>query len=225
MVPRVLLDTAQIPGDDSAELRLIQRGSDFSIMLGSNELMNSRLSGSEEELATLACARIKRARPRMLIGGLGMGFTLRKALAELPAEAEVEVAELVPAVVDWARGPLAHLHGDSLDDPRVHIFECDVSDRIRTARSDYDAILLDVDNGPDGLTRKSNNKLYSPTGLGFAEEALRPGGVLALWSAAPDPKFSRKLSDTGFRVEEVIVRAASGGKGARHIVWVATRPS
>jgi len=225
MVPRVLLDTAYVPGDDGAELRLMQRGNDFSIMLGSNELMNSRLSGSEEELATLAIARITRPKPRMLIGGLGMGFTLRKALAELPVDADVEVAELVPAVVHWAKGPLAHLYGDSLSDPRVHILECDVSDMIRTARSDYDAILLDVDNGPDGLTRKSNNKLYSPTGLGFAEEALRPGGVLALWSAAPDPKFTRKLRDTGFRVEEIIVRAASGGRGARHVVWVATRPS
>jgi spermidine synthase len=220
MVPRVLLDTAQVP--DGGELRLLQRGAEFSIMLGANELMNSRLSGSEEALAELACDKIgDRPRPRMLIGGLGMGFTLRAALARLPTDAEAVVAELVPAVIAWAHGPMAALHGDSLTDPRTRIIEADVA--VPIAQGDWDAILLDVDNGPDGLTRAGNDRLYGARGLAFARAALRPGGILAVWSSAPSKPFSRRLSEAGFIVEEVVARANRRG-GARHIIWFASIP-
>ncbi|WP_424360710.1 spermidine synthase [Methylocystis parvus] len=223
MIPWSLIDTAQIPGGEGA-LRLMRRGAEFSIMLGQNELMNSRLSGSEEALATLSCERIhSRPEPRILIGGLGMGFTLRAVLAVLDSRARVVVAELVPAVVAWARGPMAELHGASLTDPRVSIREGDVGQIIRSARSSYDAILLDVDNGPEGLTREANDGLYHASGLAAAREALRPGGVLAVWSCAPDRSFTQRLQKAGFGVEEIKVRANGKGGGARHVVWIATR--
>jgi spermidine synthase len=223
MVPRILIDRTEIPGG-GGELRLIKRGEEYSIMLGSNELMNSRLSGSEEALASLACARIAgRKGPALLIGGLGMGFTLRTALTELGPEAKLVVAELVPAVVEWAHGPLKHLFGDSLTDRRVSIVEADVGDLIGDASGHYDAILLDVDNGPDGLTHEGNDRLYNKAGLRRAWAALRPGGVLAIWSAAADRAFSHRLGKTGFQVEEVRVRAASGGRGAHHVVWIASK--
>lgn len=223
MIPRVLIDTAMIPGGNG-QLRLMQRGAEFSIMLGNNELMNSRLSGSEEALATLSCARIEgRKAPRILVGGLGMGFTLRAALAVLPRDAELIVSELVPEVIAWARGPMAEWHGESLDDPRVNLIEGDVGPLIAHARADYDAILLDVDNGPDGLTRNANNRLYNGEGLRIARAALRPGGVLAVWSSASDAAFTRRLHEAGFRVEEVVVRANGDKGGARHIIWFATK--
>jgi spermidine synthase len=223
MIPRVLIDVAEVPGG-GGELRLIQRGSEFSIMLGANELMNSRLSGSEEALAAIACQRISAtARPRLLIGGLGMGFTLRAALNALGAGARIEVAELVPAVIRWASGPMAPLFGGSLTDARVSILEADVGDLIASARAHYDAILLDVDNGPDGLTRAANDRLYDMDGLGRARGALRPGGVLAIWSSRPDRAFSQRLRKAGFAVEEVTVRANAGRAGARHLIWLAAR--
>lgn len=223
MIPRILLDTAQIPGGDG-ELRLMRRGAEFSIMLGNNELMNSRLSGSEEALATLSCERIRaRPRPRILIGGLGMGFTLRAALSALDAQARIVVAELVPAVVAWARGPMAEVFGDSLTDPRVRIEEADVGRVIRSGRSAFDAILLDVDNGPEGLTREANDSLYSIAGLTAARDALRPGGVLAVWSSGPDQNFSRRLGKAGFDMDEVKVRANRARAGSRHVIWLATR--
>jgi spermidine synthase len=224
MVPRILIDTAAIPGE-GGELRLIRRGGEYSIMLGSNELMNSRLSGSEEALATLACARLPAGpRPALLIGGLGMGFTLRAALRVLGPEAKLVVAELVPAVVKWARGPLAHIFAGSIEDPRVTVVEADVADLIAAECSAYDAILLDVDNGPDGLTRATNDRLYDKGGLARARAALRPGGVVAIWSAAPDKSFSQRLRNAGFAVEETAVRANAGRSGARHVVWLATKP-
>ena len=203
MIPWSLLDTAQVPGGDG-ELRLMRRGAEFSIRLGHTELMNSRRSGSEEALATIVCVRIRgRARPRILIGGLGMGFTLRAALAALGSEARVIVAELVPAVVTWARGPMLEVFGDSLTDPRVSIHEADVGHLIRSGRSTFDAILLDVDNGPEGLTRKANNGLYDAEGLSAARASLRSGGVLAVWSSGPDLQFTQRLRKTGFDVDEV----------------------
>ncbi len=223
VIPWTLLDTAPVPGG-AGELRLKRRGAEFSIMLGNNELMNSRLSGSEEALATLSCARIAmRAQPRALIGGLGMGFTLRAALGALGAKAQIVVAELVPAVVAWARGPMAEIFGDSLTDPRVRIEVEDVGRAIRSGRGFYDAILVDVDNGPEGLTRDANSGLYGQDGLRAARAALRPGGVLAVWSCAPDRDFSARLRKAGFRVEEVKARANGRGGGARHVIWVATR--
>ncbi|KAA9383281.1 spermidine synthase [Neorhizobium galegae] len=221
MLPWIQLDRATIPGE-GGELRLKQRGSEFSIMLGSTELMNSRLSGSEEALATLSCERIAgRKNTHMLIGGLGMGFTLRAALGALPDDTRVTVAELVPAVVDWARGPMAEFHKGTLDDPRVDIHVGDVGALIRSRAAAYDAILLDVDNGPDGLTRASNDSLYNHTGLRAAKAALRENGVLAVWSSAPDAGFTRRLRDVGFATEEVYVRA-NGKRGGRHVLWMAT---
>jgi spermidine synthase len=222
MLPWIELDRATIPGD-GGELRLKQRGREFSIMLGSTELMNSRLSGSEEALATLSCERIAgRKNATMLVGGLGMGFTLRAALGALPADAHVVVAELVPAVVEWARGPLADLHAGTLDDPRVAVHVGDVGALIRSKTAAYDAILLDVDNGPDGLTRASNDALYSHNGLRSAKAALRANGVLAVWSSAPDSAFTRRLREVGFATDEIGVRANSKN-GARHVLWMATK--
>ncbi|ANK89407.1 MULTISPECIES: spermidine synthase [unclassified Rhizobium] len=222
MLPWIQLDSATIPGE-GGELRLKQRGSEFSIMLGANELMNSRLSGSEEALATLSWERINaHPKPRILIGGLGMGFTLRAALAVLPEDAGVTVAELVPAVVAWARGPMAEVFKGCLDDPRVGIHQGDVGEAIRAGKAAYDAILLDVDNGPDGLTRKSNDRLYDFNGLRAARDALRPGGVLAVWSSGPDSDFTRRLKDSGFSVDVVNTRA-NRKRGARHVIWLAVR--
>lgn len=219
MIPRETLATAPVPG--GGELRLVRRGAEFSIMLGGNELMNSRLSGSEEALAELALDRVGgRPRPRILIGGLGMGFTLRAALARLGADADVAVAELVPAVVAWARGPMAEIFAGSLDDPRVRVVETDVAALIEPAGARWDAILLDVDNGPDGLTRPENDRLYDPAGLARAGAALAPGGVLGIWSSAPDPRFTARLRRAGFHAQEQTVRAR-GARGPRHTIWIA----
>ena len=221
MIPWMQLDAARIP--DGGELRLMQRGAELSIMSGSIELMNSRLSGSEVALASLACARLAgRPKPRMLIGGLGMGFTLRAALSALPKDAGVVVAELVPAVVAWARGPMAQLFEGCLNDPRVAVRETDVAEVIGAARGVFDAILLDVDNGPGGLNRDANDRLYSLVGLAAAKRALKPGGVLAVWSAGRDDGFTRRLRGAGFAAEEVPVRATGGRRGARHVIWLAT---
>jgi spermidine synthase len=223
MIPWVKLDTARVPGADG-ELRLMRRGTEFSIMLGANELMNSRLSGSEAALATLACKKIETTkRPHLLIGGLGMGFTLRAALAVLEPNARIDVAELVPAVVAWARGPMAEIFGGCLDDPRVRIKEEDVLKAIRTHKGAFDAILLDVDNGPEGLTRSGNDALYDLKGLRSSHAALRPGGVLAVWSSGPNAAFSKRLRSAGFDVNEVTVRATGKGGGARHVIWIAVR--
>jgi spermidine synthase len=223
MIPWLLLDTTQVPGG-GGELHLKRRGTEFSITLGHNELMNSRLSGSEQALATIACERIRgRLRPQILIGGLGMGFTLRAALAALRADARIIVAELVPAVLAWAQGPMAEIFGKSLIDPRVSIRDADVGHLIRSDGSIFDAILLDVDNGPEGLTRKTNNALYDLKGLSAARAALRPSGVLAVWSSGPNLKFSWRLRKAGFKVEEVRTRANGSRGGARHVIWIATR--
>ncbi len=222
MQPREWIGSAKVPG--GAELTLYRRGRDFMIVLDRNELMSSRMSGSEEALANLTCARLRgRAAAHLLIGGYGMGFTLRAALAALGGEARITLAELVPEIIDWARGPMAELAAGCLDDPRVHLVQDDVADVIAAGRGAYDAILLDVDNGPDGLVRQANDRLYSAQGLAGAKAALRPGGVLAIWSAGEDAAFARRLSQAGFAVDEVAVRARSNGKGPRHIIWFAQK--
>lgn len=220
MIPWVRVDTANVPG--GGELRLMQRGSEFSIMAGAIPLMNSRMSGSEIALAELACGRLRgRRNCRVLIGGYGMGFTLRAALSGLATSAEVVVAELVPAIIKWARGPMAGLTAECLDDPRVSLREVDVAGLIASAQSRFDAILLDVDNGPDGLSRSANGKLYDLRGLRAARKALRPGGLLAVWSAVPDRAFKARLDHAGFLVDEVKARAHKG-RGGRYVIWIAT---
>ncbi len=223
MIPWIFLDSAPVPGG-KGEMRLYQRGREHSIMVDGHELMNSRVHSSEDALAELVCARLTGlANPRMLIGGLGMGYTLAAALGKLGPQAEVLVAELVPAVVEWNRGYLAEFAGYPLQDPRVSVHEGDVAQQIAAAPRAFDAILLDVDNGPEGLSRKSNDRLYNGTGLRAAFNALRPAGVLAVWSAGPDPQFSKRLRQTGFAVDEVRVRARGPRGGARHMIWLATR--
>jgi spermidine synthase len=223
MIPWLQIDTARVPGAD-IELRLMRRGEEFSMMLGQNELMNSRLSGSEEALATLTCKKIEAVkRPHLLVGGLGMGFTLRAALAVLGREARITVAELVPAVIAWARGPMADLFGSSLTDPRASIREADVVDVIKTSPSAFDAILLDVDNGPEALIRKANDALYDLNGLKAIRGALRPGGILAVWSSGPNIAFTKRLRAADFDVNEVGVRATTKRSGAHHVIWFATK--
>lgn len=222
MIQRELLGTAQIPGGE--ELRLLRHDRDFIITIGRNELMSSRMSGSEVALAEMTCDRLESLHnARLLIGGYGMGFTLRAALARTGKDARLVVAELVPGIIEWARGPMAELAAGCLDDPRVELRLGDVTDAIAAAPSNYDAILLDVDNGPDGLTRADNEGLYARPGLLAARTALRPGGVLAVWSAAPDPAFARRLRQAKFAVEEVTVRARTNGKGPRHTIWFARK--
>lgn len=224
MIPWELLGTAEMPGE-GGQLRLMRRGGEYAIRLGHTELMNSRLSGSEEALATQACARLAPGKkPRILIGGLGMGFTLRAAQKALPPDAVIDVAELVPEVVHWARGPMADVFGDSLADPRVSVLVGDVLAIMRKAARTYDAILLDVDNGPEGLTRSDNDAIYDQRGLADSLAALRPGGVLAVWSAAPDRFFPARLKRVGFAVEEITVKADRGKRGAKHVIWLASRP-
>jgi spermidine synthase len=186
--------------------------------------MNSRMHGSEDALAELACARMADGRrPHVLIGGLGMGYTVAAALHQLKADGRLVVAELVPAVVRWNRGPLAGLAGRPLEDDRVTVREVDVAQILKAEQGTYDAILLDVDNGPEGLTRKSNDWLYSRAGLGAAFTALRPAGVLAVWSASPNRVFAQRLREAGFVVEEVNVRSRGPHKGTRHTIWLAGR--
>lgn len=223
MIPWEHLDTAPIPGEQDT-MRLMRRGEEYTIFVGPIELMCSRRPGSERALATLTCERLTdRPNARILIGGLGMGFTLDSALDALGPKARVVVSELVPAVAEWARGPLAHIFGDSLDDPRVELRVGDVNAAIQSGKGQWDAILLDVDNGPDGLTRRSNDKLYDVHGLRRARFALRPGGILAVWSVAPDRKFKARLENCGFQVDERRIHA-HGTKGVRHVLWLATRP-
>ena len=226
MIPWKLLDLAQTPGRGE-ELRLYQRDTEYEIKAGDYELMNSHLHGSEDALAELACQRINtHPQARILIGGLGMGFTLRSALDGLGDTAQVVVAELVPEVVRWNRTFLADLAGSPLDDARVIIHEADVAQLIKKARRDYNAILLDVDNGPQGLTTRNNEWLYSAQGLRAAFDALQPKGVLAVWSPGPDAAFSKRLCKAGFELDEVRVPARGIGKSkgaGHHIVWTAIR--
>lgn len=223
MLPRETIATAAIPGGDT--LTLVSHGRDYVVMLGRDELMGTRMQFSEEQLAILTLERVAAPRPRVLIGGYGMGFTYRAALDRLPPGGGVTVAEVVPDVVEWARGPLAHLTGATLDDPRGTVIIADVAalidDAIDGTTPRYDAILLDVDNGPDGLVRDGNDRLYSLSGLRTAKAALRPGGVLAVWSAAKDPVFTNRLRKAGFAVDEVSVRARAKGKGPQHVIWFA----
>jgi spermidine synthase len=221
VIPREIVGIAEVPG--GPPLRLVRHGRDFIIMLDRNELMSSRMSGSEEALGVMTCERLRRPdSARLLIGGYGMGFTLRAVLEKLGPSARMVVAELVPGIIEWARGPMAAMTKDCLDDPRVEIRIEDVGRAIEAGKTSYDAILLDVDNGPDGLTRPANDGLYSPRGLANARGALKPGGILAIWSAGADAAFTKRLKQAGFAVEEVRVRARANGKGPIHTIWFAS---
>ncbi len=223
MISWEIVDTAPIPGN-GGELQLSRRGTEFSIsIVGAGILMGSRAHGSEDALARLTCRKIAgRSRVRVLIGGLGMGFTLAASLQYLGDDAEVVVAELIPAVVKWNRGALGEAAGCPLADARTTVCEGDVAKILRAERQSFDAILLDVDNGPAGMTRKKNNWLYTIDGLAAAYTALRPQGMLAVWSAGPDRKFTQRLQKTGFKVNQARVHE-SGNKGDLHTIWLAER--
>jgi spermidine synthase len=217
-----LIDHADIPG--GSHLQLVRHGQDFEILHGGDQLMGSWESRSEKALATLVCPRLKGSSIRILIGGLGMGFTLRAALDILPASATVIVSELVPKVVSWAEGALSHLFGQSLSDPRVALEIRDVHDLIVEQEGCLDAILLDVDNGPDGFTNVANERLYSRWGLRAALAALRPGGILAVWSAYPDDAFCARLEEIGFLVEEITIPIEKDRSDYDHVIWLAVKP-
>lgn len=221
MIPRELLGSAPVPGH-LAELRCFRHDGDFTIWLDGTELMSSRVHGSEEALAELALQRLgARAAPRLLVGGLGMGFTLARALALVDAAAVVDVAELVPEIVTWNRDLLGHCAGHPLRDPRTNLIVGDVGALLAAASRTYDAVLLDVDNGPVGLTHPDNDGLYGDQGLASARAALRPGGVFGIWSSARNPVFETRLRHCGFAVERHQVRARRD-KGPRRTIWVAS---
>jgi spermidine synthase len=224
MIPRILLGTANIP-NNGGELRLTQREDDFSIHLKGvrGELMSSRVHCSELALAELGCAHIQgMEKSKVLVGGLGMGFTLAAALKATSKSSQVVVAELVPEVIEWNKGPLGECAGRPLDDNRVQVHLGDVAELFKTKKATYDAVLLDVDNGPEGFTQADNNELYSIESLQAIQQTLHPGGVLAIWSAWHDPKFTLQLKKACFKVEVKTVRAHKG-KGSRHTIYLARR--
>lgn len=223
MIPWEEIERAEVPGGEE-EVILSKRGTEFSIRVAATELMNSRIHGSEDALAELTCSRISR-KPgrRILIGGLGMGYTLAAALQHSGDDSLITVAELIPAVIRWNREHLGHLAGNPLADGRVFVRQEDVAKTITREKSIWDAIILDVDNGPDGLTRKINDRLYGLSGLKNAFLALRTGGVLSIWSSGTDEQFTSRLEQCRFQTEIVTVRARKPGKGARHTIWLATK--
>jgi spermidine synthase len=217
------LGDAPIPGN-SQSLSLYRGKDDFFIKIssGGGELMSTRKHGSEDALGALPCRRLKnKDSARVLIGGLGMGFTLAAVLKEVGPNAEATVAELIPEVVEWNRGPLGEFSGFPLEDPRTQVYVGDVAKLLRSKRGHFDVIALDVDNGPEGLTKSSNDWLYSTPGIIAAQEALKTDGILAYWSAGPDQAFQDRLRRSGFFVEDVTV-FAHGKKGARHTIWLAS---
>ena len=224
MIPLKEIERAEIPGQ-AGEIILLRRGAEFSIRTAGKELMNSGLHASEDLLAELAYSRLQpKSGARVLIGGLGMGYTLAAALKQWGPDTQIVVSELIPAVVEWNRKYLGHLAGMPLADPRVVVLEEDVGNIISKSHCAWDAILLDVDNGPDGLTRKGNDRLYTRSGLQMSFLALRPGGILAVWSCAADAAFTRRVKQCGFKTETVAVRGRAPAKGARHTIWLAAKP-
>lgn len=220
-----LLDRALIPGN-AGELLFYQRGDEYAIEVVGirGDLMSTAIHGSEDALAELAIKKLPdRSKAHVLVGGLGMGFTLAAALKHIGARGRVTVAELVPEVVKWNQGPMGERAGNPMLDPRAVVRVIDVAEAIAEAKGVYDAILLDTDNGPEGLTQRANDRLYSSSGLQAAMRALRPQGVLAIWSTDPDGPFTKRLRGAGFRVEEVKAHA-HGTKGTKHHLWFATRP-
>lgn len=218
------IDRVKIPGQEQ-EMTLQKRGEEFSIRTSGVELMNSRVHGSEDELASLTCKKLNHGTGlNILIGGLGMGFTLAAALKHTTADTRIIVSELIPAVILWNKKFVGHLSGMPLDDSRVQIKDEDVAKTIRDKKSFWDAILLDVDNGPEGIIRKENNRLYDSSGLKASFRALRPGGILSVWSAGDNEAFTQRLKQCGFHTEKKMTRARHSQKGSRHIVWLAQKP-
>lgn len=222
MKQRTLLGQALIPGGDRI-LKLYQGKDDCTILIsGKGELMSTRRHASEDALGTLACQLLPQSESvSVLIGGLGMGFTLAAVLGATGAQSNVVVAELVPEVVEWNKGPLGDYSGNPLADARTTVYHGDVSDLLRSATPSYDVIALDVDNGPEALSTSGNNWLYSTEGISCASESLNRGGVLAYWSATPDVVFSRKLRKCGLRVVEKSI-FAHGSKGTKHTIWLSS---
>lgn len=222
MLPWVTLASARTP--DGADITLRRRGEEFVVRVAGHDLMSSRQHGSEDAMARLACEPLRqRPAARVLVGGLGLGYTLRATLDALPADASVVVAELVPALVDWNRDVLAPLAGRPLDDARVQVEVGDITRLIRRENERFDAILLDVDNGPSALTSPGNAWLYREPGLRALQALIRPGGTLVVWSAGPDAAFERRLKAAGFRAESVDVPAHAGARGTRHVLFVGRR--
>jgi spermidine synthase len=209
------------PTPDGGEIVLYERAGAYFIRVNGLELMNSRAHGSEEDLARLALAKVTRKEPKVLVGGLGMGFTLRAVLDEVPKSAKVMVAEILPAIVTWNLSELAHLARFPLEDPRVAVVERDVAEIIAAEPDAFDAVLLDVDNGPEALTVAENMRLYGSAGLTAIRGCLRAEGVLGVWSAGPDRAFERRLTKAGFQVSTETVSACRGAKGAKHTIFVA----
>jgi spermidine synthase len=221
--PWELLGETRTP--DGRLMALTRRGGEWVIHADGKSLMSSRMHGSEEALASLGCRGLAKIEaPRVLVGGLGMGFTLRATLDVLPADAEAVVAELVPAVAEWNRGDLGELAGRPLADPRVKLELGDVAAVLSANEVAFDAVLLDVDNGPSAFTTESNAGLYDDRGLAAARAALRPGGRLAVWSAREDRKFEQRLRYAGFRVEAQRVRARGKRGGPRHVIFLGVAP-
>jgi spermidine synthase len=223
MKPWETLEKALTP--EGAELVLARRGDEYVLRVAGHLLMSSRLHGSEEALAHATCAPLEgRPKARVLVGGLGFGYTVRAALTHLARDARLTVAELMPAVVAWNRTLLADLAGRPLEDPRVTVVEGDVGALMGRHTATFDAILLDVDNGPRALTQDDNFGLYSLTGLALAFGALRPGGLLGVWSAAPDPAFLKRMGQVGFAGQVTSPPArGSGAKGPRHTLFIGKR--
>lgn len=222
MKPWELLATAR--ASDGTEMRLTRHDDEYMILADGRVLMSSRLRRSEEALATLACRQASSMpQPQVLVGGLGLGYTLRAALDVLPPDATVTVGELLPEMVDWNRGPLASLAGHPLDDTRVRIDVGDVGHTLRASCSRFDVVLLDVDNGPATFSAGVNGGLYTDAGLRAAYRALRPEGTLAIWSAWDDRGFARRLRSHAFDVEVVPVRGQQKRKGPRHSIYVARK--
>ncbi|MDQ6979303.1 MAG: hypothetical protein Q9M09_03885 [Mariprofundaceae bacterium] len=221
MNPFELIDQASVPTRSGGNIALYRRGDEYTIRVANCELMSSRMHGSEDALAELACQNLRHGKHKVLIGGLGMGFTLAKTLQLLDAKAEITIAELIPAVIQWNRSHLSALAGHPLKDRRVRVHQGDVGAVIRSHQATFDAILLDVDNGPDGLTCKENEQIYGASGLKAAYQALKRGGMLAVWSVAPDTTFTSRFKRAGFQVEEVQVSArGKGTRGAKHTIWI-----
>ena len=219
MKPWEILGRTRAP--DGTELTLVRHPSEYLILADGQTLMSSRTHSSEDALAVVGCDRARTlTAPRVLVGGLGMGFTLRAALDALPPTAVLVVAELVPAVLEWNRGPLAALANHPLDDPRVRIDEGDVANAMRSSPGGFDAVLLDVDNGPTALTASTNDGLYGSAGVAMARACLKPGGVLAVWSTRDDRQFEQRLRAAGFSVQRKHV-SAHAKKGTRYTIIVA----